>query len=744
MNKGLRIQFLKLLALKIIRLKKQGRAFALSYKGLFSRGALFRWALCLIGALFVSSCSKTHKQYGASENIRLPSNVEPSAQGFLFDEISNEHGGLHDYIDAELSEEEKDAQTRANSLIPIDYSLGGVAGINMTTEYEEANSILNPDYVTRGLQAYKEGIFIAWREDPPRTPHIILIRNSYQGSIDFGPNTGKRKVGASFAEFFSSGVQDIQKDEKALNFIVSLYRHFEDPDEENCLTAQKCAIHINPEGNYIVLEFPKMVLLFGNNERFQLVQTALRNDDHPGCFAMPFDLLSTQFFCEGSREGPTVSLGESYSAVLEKSGVAPDLPINYTENYIIQLIRSGGIGWKRNSLEEEPPNIPEDSPLSGVRMDTNYNMPFLIGNSLVKISIESDESLALSLDPLPINWSMSDIMQKIEALRESPAFYLAARMPEIKDNYPQQRALITQFLSLLEQRLMLSQLSNGEYDFKIWTRFFGAYNDKYALEPSGVLKIKRAGHWPLSLSIEINSASGNANIGISLINDDFANYIVNSQKSVNLNPQAQSLAGFQLGDLIYLRNKDIGEGTAITAYCDGQAPPLITLAEYSDEEEYGVVYESGRDRNITFSKSEAVVAGGAAFFIHPTGETKQIQGLIYDEYEINSISANGGQFFESVENLCGIPNFNIEMGAYDKTFIESLKSQISAQDRSYPGCPYISPQDGQFSGVKTVWYFPRHQLVLSSADREMFSLRIYKNPSDPAQIKEDQTRRQCP
>ena len=127
----------------------------------------------------------------------------------------------------ERTEEEKDRQTRENSLQPVDYSTGSAGNINLETTYEESLDILNPLIFidTIGLGVYKEGMTVRWRRDPPLVPQMIVIRNGYQGEIDLGLDIGKGKIGDSFVQQFDLSEKDIQKDEKALQFILSLYRH---------------------------------------------------------------------------------------------------------------------------------------------------------------------------------------------------------------------------------------------------------------------------------------------------------------------------------------------------------------------------------------------------------------------------------------------------------------------------------------------------------------------------------------
>lgn len=713
-----------------------------------------------VNLLFTLSCSETIQQYSVELPQANPDRVMYDVPAPLA-QPSNTQGGLSFYEKPELSEEQKDIRTRENSLVPIDYQNGSAGNISIKTEYEESLDILSLNFRSGGYFIYDEGLVVLWREDAPRVPHAILLSSSYQGSMDFGPwmeeSQRHRKLGQSFADQFSLGVKDIQKDEKAIFFITSLYKHLENTDED-CLEIKKCHLSINPQGNYIVFELPKMGFLFGNNERRKLVQIGIMNNDKSGCFGQPFDLLKTQFFCNVSESGvqQIVSLGDDYKEAVQKSGIMSSLPINYTSNLFIQLTETTVIGWKRSDFEEKPKNIPENSPLSYVSMGNDYTTPFLLDHSLIKINLKSDNTVHLIKDPVdPEKTIMEGIGEKLGALQsQKGSFYLSTSMPQIKGNYILQKNLIKALLNLLEENYR-SFYSDGNEKFKIYKRIYGEYNDKHALKASGILIMaSQMKNSSLVFNVDIDEPSGNLGMSVGLINDDFGKFVINNQKTVNFNQTVKELNGFTLGDKIYLRNKKIGEATAIVSYITKNNQILTTLTDYSYEAEMAVVYESGRDRNISFQKAESISESAMNFIINPTFSTKEINGKIYEEYEINGISVSGFSFFEKINNLCSIEGFQLEMGMYDRSFTQTLIQKVkqTASDTSIqistdrdnskiektkthgqknsPNCFYISPQDHLFSSLKRVYFFPDHKLVLSFANRELFSLRIYKKPSE--------------
>ena len=711
-----------------------------------------------MSAVIWASCGETPRQYETpstapilpdEEKPIITPSLSPYTVAFLADRATHPTGGLLIYDKPVETEAEKDGKTRKNSLVPINYQEQSAGNISMETEYEESLDILNFNATSGPYTIYKEGIAVIWRDDAPRIPDAIFILNSYQGTLDFGPFMGggdKRhaRVGQSFSDQFSAGETNIIEDPKARSFITSLYRHLEEKDED-CLLAQTCNLNINPQGNYIYFQLPKMTLLFGNNERRKLTQIAMLRNDDPACFNSPFDLVTAQFSCEqGDGSKITFGLGDSYKEVLEKSGIPRDLPITYENTFLYQRARAVIAIWKRNNFEEKVRAIPEDSHLSAVLMgDHEYSIPFLINESLVKVSLTSRDTVRLSLDPLAEEgqqWTMGDIIKKQEAAnKDSKVFYLATEMPQIKDNYSLQKNLISALLDLLEKsHTKLNSAQNST--IQIHKRIFGNHNDKFALKAAGFLTVRKTNDsgdaQPLKFHIEINESSGRGEFILSLGDDDFEKYILENQSAdLDLSKPAEGLLGFKLGDRIYLRDKKPGPGTAITAYPVEDGRTLITLAGYSDESESSAVYPAGRDKNIIFEKSSMVSVQGATFYIHPTFQTKDIEGRNFDEYEISKITV-ASQMFGSIRSLCGIENFDVNMGLHDREFSKRLADEIqkaqadSTDERSFQDCFYMAPTDILFSGVKRAFFFPKHNLILGFADRELFSLMVYKKPPE--------------
>ena len=163
---------------------------------------------------------------------------------------------------------------------PVEQS---IANIDMHMTKEEIEKILKPIYINSiGYHTYREGLSILW-DTITNQPHRIVLSPGiypqeeelskhiliYRGAIDFGPEIGHKHIGDSFAnQFDMSRSESIEKDEKAQNFIVSLYNYLNNT-EINCIEAQKCKIEQTPLGK-IVFDLPSLNLVFRNENKREL------------------------------------------------------------------------------------------------------------------------------------------------------------------------------------------------------------------------------------------------------------------------------------------------------------------------------------------------------------------------------------------------------------------------------------------------------------------------------------------
>ena len=758
---------------------------------------------------FLPACSQTPVQYKSSPPS-LPVFAPPERGAEFFSQATSASGGLLLNRRPQLTEEQKDQKTRQNSLRPIDYGTGAAGGINMKTTHQEAGRILNFKFLVSGnVSVYKEGIAVVWRDDPPQIPVVIFLGTSYQGTLDFGPPTGKQKVGSSFVDQFTTGIQDATKDPRAKNFILSTYRYMEQT-KEDCLQTRKCSIQISPSGDSILFYLPRMVLSFGNDERKTLSQIVLIDNSHePGCFNRPFDFLTTSFLCD-SRQ--SVSLGEPYGKVVEKAGILRDLPIIYTNSSLVQWTRSTDLIWNRTNLDEEESSVPEETPLAGVVMGRDYTAPFLMGGRRVQVKIKGKD-VFLSLEepsaspggedaslpfaggenPAAGNENPSSAGGKPPSDEESspagspssapgakpslsgeadspstgarpsdasgvqsppargkvppaggetpllsgalPPLYLSTALPVLAGQGALQKNFVKAFLNLLEgQYLSFHQQDSSMGEPETFKRVYGEYSDRHAVKLAGQLMVPGDDGSFVEFIVTLDGASGQVGVQVSLAYNDFSRHIFKNQKPFDLSRPVKEVHGFRLGDRLYLRNKDLGAGTAVVAYETEGGTLLKALMDYSSELENSVVYGGGRDLSVTYQNQEMVSLNSMTFGIVPTFKTREQDGHSFEEYEIISLYTN--VFFYELQNLCSLEDLNLQVGMYDREFEQSLVEKVAHYRQAFASqipfgqdiCPYISPEDPLSASLKRVYYFPNHSMVLGFSDREFSSFRVYQKP----------------
>ena len=184
---------------------------------------------------------------------------------------------------------EKIERVIQNIKVPYNHEQNSIANINLQMKKEEVENILlkkAQDNIAEGNKtnvAYTEGFSImyhknneiseiyafskqqtlkyneALREEVKNNQKRLFI---YEGAFDFGPEIGLYKLGDSFSNHFDLNVQDITQDQKAREFIISLYNLWEKSDV-NCLEIIECAISYGEDS--ISFFLPKANLLFSND-----------------------------------------------------------------------------------------------------------------------------------------------------------------------------------------------------------------------------------------------------------------------------------------------------------------------------------------------------------------------------------------------------------------------------------------------------------------------------------------------
>ncbi len=700
----------------------------------------------LVSSLFLFSCSSPTEQYSrgdVSDPNRIMFNVPQP-----LDKPSNSDGGLLIYdVDHELSLEERDKKIREGSLVVIDYESGSLGSMSIRTPYKEAAKILSspvvqPDGMT---YFYPEGFIIKWQgTNEDSLPERIFLSMRHLGFVEFGllmeEDERYIRLGQSFSKHFDPGVQDIWQDQKARNFLLGLYKYLEGKND-NCLSAGKCSFIVGQE--MIKLQLPKMSFVFGRSQRRTLLGIEIYDSvvwENVGCFGSPlFDLLNFQFICGIDPDGikRAFGLNDSYKTISQEHRNNLDFPIedqrrHLPNDFLIQNIANSLIGWKKSRFEVGVQDITEDSPLSFIQLGSGISgHSFMFNNSLIKAEIQENNTVKIKLEPIPEDENMvykiQEQKQAVESRQEN-VFYFDSFMPKIRENYTLQRHFIKALLSfLLSQYQELKRRDLGS----MYLRTYQMHSDKSTASARGVLLLRLKSRPSAAIDIEIDRKNGLASVKTYLMNGDFANYIIQNQKSIDFSQELVSLSGFTLGDKIYLGDKK-NEKQVFVVYKTKEDQTLRGLADYSPRGDLPVLYKGME--NISVQKSERILINGIFFTINSTSYRKDIDGKVYDEYEINGIIL-GESFFREIDNVCFAQDFQLTMGMshglFRKAYIETM-NRVRSKEEDFASCPYVHLpilESFRFSNSQKGYFFPDHKMSLYFIDNELYFFGIHKRPS---------------
>ena len=440
------------------------------------------------------------------------------------------------------------------------------------------------------------------------------------------------------------------------------------------------------------------------------------------------------------------------------------------------------IGWERHNFKEEVQSI--SGSLSSISI-SQTTMPFLFGRAFLKIRF-TDSNEIERIEPVPIFPQFLENLRTVKRNHLSLSEYYSSIQEEIKSyytkiakedaidkdwefflstvdnrsylerNYELQTNLIKALLDFLEEKyeekystipytykypdVPAEKYSENRGIRKIYKGIYEEYNDKLRRTSGGALIIDFKEERPAFLfQIVIEELSGSIQITTSLINNSFKRYAVKNQDSVDLSKErVTKLNGFRLGEKIYLRNKDIGLGKAIVAYSkDDQL--LTALADYRYEMEMPVAYNL---QSISFQKVASITTGDVTFFVNPLHREEEIEGEIFDEYEINGIVLTRNSFFETINNLCLIEGFDFKMGISNDLFLERLFEEVSRAREEVKDNQvtekFISDQvdEEDAQGKSTVSPFgtvKRYNLLPDEVDIQEEFLRVEESTASPDQ-----------
>ena len=743
----------------------------LLYKGLYK-------GIFLLFCSYLLSCSNTLEQYQPTAP-NLPDTGDRIMADLLGDNTCSVPDLTNPYLNQKiclykdpnsLNVEQKLSHLdylnplKKDTSLFIDMKNLSVANINMNTTYEE----LEDEFIT--------GIRIEWKTDKnipveKQTPKTIAIDRNYPGKLLL-QNSQEKFIGDSFTEQFKSSAGHFT-DDKAREFINSLYQLWIDENSEDCLSLDNCLIQ--EEATRIVFILPQRALIFGNDNRRTLnvilmlsEATSIEGDD---CFKGPFDLFQAHFICSGNIQKPdqVIQLGQTYQDIInQRSQALDDLETKTSPHYqekddFVQEIESAIIRW--TSLGEKSDSIPLDSQLSSISLQ-HFFEPYigyrarllLMDHSLIKVKLKSDKTFEISTVPLedpwqPQYWHESLLLNE-EITKVLPNsfngynyedtktmsqdfFYLSSIIPEdLKDMMDQD--LQKELLKTLFDFLVTNTNNTKSYQILKADPEENLVTGTLLLVPEDENRKSRFLNFRIHSGEVITLTM--AEPSSSSLDDYLMKTIIDNKNTVDFKTndpkKARELAGFKLGDTVYLKDKNIETNTAVVSFNDKMTEGTVT---YSDNQVSKRYYPNNLE-NFVYLNVEAIVISSSFLNTQIKLELLPLQnGTTFDEYEIVGISVTGTEDLKAL-NLCNIEGINIESGQLKKEFLDLFNKEIkpvtimptgTGTDTTHTPkdparCPY-AVSDNQltyfFSTFKTAIQFEREN------DSPLTAIKIYQPPS---------------
>lgn len=768
-------------------------------------------AMAVIGTLTIAAglgCSKAPEQYKpapppsperdlsdlSNDGIR-PQSIETQDSGYLPGELPK------------LTQEEIDRRVRVNTNAEILYNKGA-ANITFDTSFRQSYDILGEVANFDGSQfLYREGVVIYWREDQPRVPDSIIVITGYQGHISFPQEYGgSARVSQSFSNAFSTNIANPAQDPKAQKFLRDLYNHLEGQNVD-CLAIRKCRLFLNEGSSFVVFELPSAYFLFGNNERRILVQISLTLNRESGNFRNPIDLLSGKVqpiktsLGDGSRlaannfdAAAQFGVGQTYEEIVKASGIDPEiLADSYASYYVVRL----GQGSEQLLLfdktnPDSPRPLPTDK-LASIVLYSKYTDPLkfaekFIGvtqntlgdfsfSALDEVTLDVNEPVIVSKEAQPVEIGQEQekepsLIQQWLNFTDVPAF-LTTKAEYLQQNFKRQIG----FMKGLFNYFQTEGLKKLGAPWVARSYVSGSFDTKFSPEiTAATVFINPQTQEGRYVDVSLNETNGDLTFSTNEMVNPFEKKVYMAAFS-DFTAGQRELAGFKLGERIFLanvkyaRSETTSRGSTAAQvsvrYEDKKLGTIISSGSYVEETETSVVYETGLERNITNQPMEYVRVATADLGLNKifdqTGKPAQVEinGVTWTEYEINVIETTS--LLGQVNNLCGIPDFDINFRMHDEDFQSqfvakpaAMKKQqeaarafvkqklaegladaevqkmISAEQKaalSYSGCPGVAPASPLgTSTVREAYYFPNHQMKLIFSKRELSKIGIYQQP----------------
>jgi hypothetical protein len=652
--------------------------------------------------------------------------------------------------DEELSQDEIDRRVRENSQKPVSYGVSA-GGVSFSTTFQDSKKILSrpvygPD--ADGLAAYDEGIWVYWRKDEPRTPSAIFVNLGYQGEIFLGDTIGTVRIGDELNQFFSSD------DQLGEEFIVELYNHFESKtDGYNCLVEQTCILD-DSNDQFLLYDLPGMVVLVTKDDRKTLFRLVLQEYLTPGKLQNDFDVLNGQVLVTDASGNVVdrIQNGSLWKDVKEFAQPDENVKTSVFPRDFVNRYTNVAVGVSRSSYDEAYTTPNDKEVVTQLFFNGTFPATFRFGEKYV----EFDNALG-TVD-------VRLVKQKVAGKS-----YLKTQMKALAGKPVEQMELIKKLSVIAEQELKQAPAVQ-DTDTVTFKRLTGLNSDEesrtFALSMGYYNTRTEKGH---QFEVSIDEALGTATYFSAIFNHPLDSRVIpTTVKPIEVG--SPSLAGFTLGDTVFLKEKDEGreQVTFVLADqvtgADGQPQLVESVAvrsSYDPNSALRVAYLDNDKFKEFAQQHEEVGLNGVTLWLNKIGEMP-VSGQTLEAYEVNAITSSANTV--GIKDVCGIQGYTAPIGQYDIDFASQLEGKVkslvgrkqAAKERltfmksegksteealaaltdrekfalEYQGCRYSAAFDDRQDGKLTSYFFPQSRMKVLFGDREVSGVTIYKKPGE--------------